>query len=495
MGLLEVKNLSFKYDNQIDKVFDNISFQIDTNWKLGLIGRNGKGKTTLLSLLMGKYEYQGYISPNYLFDYFPYHIENENLLTHQVIEQILGEFEVWEIERELSLLEVEGAVLNQVFATLSKGQQTKVLLAVLFLKPHDFILIDEPTNHLDYQGRILLSKYLKRKRSFILVSHDRDFLDNCIDHVLSINRNNIDIMKGNFSLWYDLKMNQDKLELQKNEQLKKDIGRLQKAARQNEEWSNRVEASKNVKVAGLKPDKGFVGHKAAKMMQRSKNVERRQIKAIEEKRGLLKNIETIEKLKMFPLEYVKGQLCYFDHVTVAYADNVIIKDLCFEINRGDRINLVGKNGTGKTSIIKILLQENNNYTGKVNLGNSLKIAYLSQDDSHLQGSLDDYAVNNNLDLSLFKTILRKLDFSRELFIQDIGTYSKGQKKKVMLAGVLCQEAHLFVLDEPLNYLDVFTRMQVQELLLSFKATVLFVEHDKYFCDQIKTKTIDLVNWQ
>lgn len=147
MGLLDVKNLSFKYDNQIEKVFDNVSFQIDTNWKLGLIGRNGKGKTTLLELLMSKYEYRGYITPNYIFDYFPYHIENENIRTLKIVENILGEFELWELQRELSLLDVENEVLEQNFATLSKGQQTKVLLAILFCKPHDFILIDEPTNH------------------------------------------------------------------------------------------------------------------------------------------------------------------------------------------------------------------------------------------------------------------------------------------------------------------------------------------------------------
>lgn len=134
MGLLDVKNLSFKYDNQIEKVFDNVSFQIDTNWKLGLIGRNGKGKTTLLELLMSKYEYRGYITPNYIFDYFPYHIENENIRTLKIVENILGEFELWEVQRELSLLDVENEVLEQNFATLSKGQQTKVLLAILFLQ-------------------------------------------------------------------------------------------------------------------------------------------------------------------------------------------------------------------------------------------------------------------------------------------------------------------------------------------------------------------------
>ena len=284
MGLLEVKNLTFGYDDQIENVFDNISFQIDTNWKLGLIGRNGKGKTTLLNLFRNKYEYQGYISSGYVFDYFPFALKDESLKTIEIIDDILNDYELWQIERELSLLDVEDNVLQQSFETLSKGQQTKVLLAILFLKPHDLVLIDEPTNHLDYHGRKVLCEYLRKKKSFILVSHDRNFLDNCIDHVLSINRNNIEIIKGNFSLWYELKNRQDELERQKNKQLKKDIKRLQQSARQNEDWSNKVEASKNVKVSGLKPDKGYVGHKAAKMMQRCKNVERRQNKMIKEKK-------------------------------------------------------------------------------------------------------------------------------------------------------------------------------------------------------------------
>ena len=140
MGLLEVKNLTFGYDDQIENVFDNISFQIDTNWKLGLIGRNGKGKTTLLNLFRNKYEYQGYISSGYVFDYFPFALKDESLKTIEIIDDILNDYELWQIERELSLLDVEDNVLQQSFETLSKGQQTKVLLAILFLKPHDLVL-------------------------------------------------------------------------------------------------------------------------------------------------------------------------------------------------------------------------------------------------------------------------------------------------------------------------------------------------------------------
>lgn len=311
MALLEVKNLTFRYDNQIENVFSDVSFKIDTNWKLGLIGRNGKGKTTLLDLLMAKYPYQGYITPGYYFDYFPYPVNDPSQTTMAIIDDILGEYQLWELERELSLLEVDEDVLERPFNTLSNGEQTKVMLAALFLKPHDLLLIDEPTNHLDLHGRKLLSNYLKRKRSFILVSHDRNFIDNCVDHILALNRESIEVINGNFTTWYEQKQNQDNLEVKKNEKLKKDIKRLQKAAKQSSIWSDKVEKSKNVKVAGLKPDKGYVGHKAAKMMQRSKNLQRRQNDAIAQKKELLKDVETVESLKMMPLTYSKKNASFF----------------------------------------------------------------------------------------------------------------------------------------------------------------------------------------
>ena len=491
MALLEVKNLTFRYDNQIENVFNDVSFKIDTNWKLGLIGRNGKGKTTLLDLLMAKYPYQGYITPGYYFDYFPYPVNDPSQTTMAIIDDILGEYQLWELERELSLLEVDEDVLERPFNTLSNGEQTKVMLAALFLKPHDLLLIDEPTNHLDLHGRKLLSNYLKRKRSFILVSHDRNFIDNCVDHILALNRESIEVINGNFTTWYEQKQNQDNLEVKKNEKLKKDIKRLQKAAKQSSIWSDKVEKSKNVKVAGLKPDKGYVGHKAAKMMQRSKNLQRRQNDAIAQKKELLKDVETVESLKMMPLTYSKKTLVSFDDVKIFYDDKVIVENVNFTINQGDRLNLVGRNGSGKSSIIKLIMNQKIDYQGQVIIGSNLKIAYLSQTDDHLQGRLDDFIDKQQLDQSLFKAILRKLDFSRDLFNQNIETFSKGQKKKVMLAACLCTPAHLYIFDEPLNYIDIFTRIQIQEVILKYQPTILFVEHDQYFCNQIKTKSINL----
>ncbi|MFE5320491.1 Lsa family ABC-F type ribosomal protection protein [Paenibacillus sp. NPDC056579] len=492
MSLIHVTNLTFAYDGSYDNIFENVSFQLDTDWKLGFTGRNGRGKTTFLNLLLGKYEYSGKISAQVQFEYFPFPVENKEYLTMDVISEIVPDLVQWEFMRELSLLKVSDDVLYRPFDTLSNGEQTKVLLAALFLMENRFLLIDEPTNHLDMEARKLVSDYLRTKSGFILVSHDRAFLDNCVDHMLSINKTHIDIQKGNFSDWWENKQRQDQYELGENEKLKKDIKRLSEAAKRTSHWSDEVEKTKNgTRNSGSKVDKGYIGHKAAKMMKRSKSMEQRQQSAIDEKSMLLKNVESSESLKISQLPYHTNQLVQLEHVSVYYGDKQACSDISFTIEQGERIALSGKNGSGKSSIIKLICGEDLTYTGTFRKGSQLKISYVSQDTSHLQGNLTDYARDNGIDESLFKAILRKLDFSRLQFEKDISAFSGGQKKKVLIAKSLCEKVHLHIWDEPLNFIDVISRMQIEELLLEYSPTILFVEHDSEFCENIATKIVEL----
>jgi lincosamide and streptogramin A transport system ATP-binding/permease protein len=488
MSLINVTNLTFAFDGSYDNIFENVNFQIDTDWKLGFTGRNGRGKTTFLGLLLGKYEYSGKISAHVSFEYFPFHVDNKENNTLDVINDIYPDYLHWELMRELSLLKVSEDVLDRPFDSLSSGEQTKVLLAALFLKENRFLLIDEPTNHLDMSARKLVSDYLNTKSGFILVSHDRSFLDNCVDHILSINKTNIEIQKGNFAGWWENKQRKDSFELAENEKLKKDIKRLSDAAKRTSNWSDEVEKTK---IGHGLFDKGYVGHKAAKMMKRSKAIEHRQQSAIDERSKLLKNIESSDSLKISQLAFHKNQLAELDNVSIYYGEKMVCADISFTIEQGDRIALTGKNGSGKSSIIKLICGENINYTGTFRKGSQLKISYVSQDTSHLQGNLTDYAINNGIDESLFKSILRKLDFSRVQLEKDISAFSDGQKKKVLIAKSLCEKVHLQIWDEPLNFIDIISRMQIEELLLEYSPTILFVEHDSEFCKNIATKIIEL----
>ncbi len=491
MSLIQVKNLTFAYDGSYDLIFNDVSFQIDTDWKIGCIGRNGQGKTTFLRLLMGDYSYKGSILKSVSFDYFPYSVQDTTIDTLSVIEEIT-DAPLWKIRRELSYLGVSEEVLYRSLETLSNGEQTKILLAALFLNEDRFLLIDEPTNHLDLEGRKTVEQYLQRKKGFILVSHDRCLLDGCVDHILSIGKTSIEIQKGNFSSWQENKERQDQYEMAENEKLKREIRDLTEAARRTAAWSDKVEKSKYQSLnSGLRPDRGYIGHKSAKMMQRSKAAERRIERAAEEKSTLLKNIETAEDLKLTTLRYRKDLLVQIRNLSINYGERRICDDVTFEIQQGDRIALQGENGSGKSSIIKLLLGMDVPFSGNVHIESGLQISYVPQDAGFLSGDMKSFTAKYDLNETLFKTILRKLGFERQQFEKDLQMLSAGQKKKVLLAKSLCKKAHLYIWDEPLNYIDVLSRIQLENLLREYAPTLLFVEHDRVFTEKIATKIMHL----
>lgn len=486
MSMIQAEGLTFSYPGSPDPVFENASFQIDSGWRLGLIGRNGRGKTTLLRLLMGEYPHEGSLVSSESFDYFPSPVRSPERLTAEVLEDLCPEAESWRFPKELGLLGVEEEALWRPFSTLSNGERTKLLLAALFLREGRFPLIDEPTNHLDAHGRELVSAYLRRQRGFILVSHDRRFLDGCVDHILALNRADIQVQAGNYSSWRENFDRAQQFEEAKDERLRKDVRRLQKAARRTSVWSDRVEASKTGAY-----DKGFVGHKSAKMMKRAKALEARQEKALEEKQGLLQNRESAEALKLSPLAHHARRLVSCSELALWYGERKVCGPLRFAVEQGERAALEGRNGSGKSSLLKLLLGQEIRHSGELSLAPGLKISYVPQDTSFLRGPLGDFILERGIDESLFKAVLRKLGFSREQFGRNLEDFSGGQKKKALIAASLCEQAHLYVWDEPLNFVDIDSRLQIEELLRNFAPTMIFVEHDRAFQEAAATKVISL----
>lgn len=491
MSIIQVSHLTFAYPGSYDNVFTDVSFHFDTTWKLGLVGRNGRGKTTLLRLLQGRYPYQGKISSGPItFEYFPYEVEMPWLCCETLSYAICPEAPAWQIKKELFLLGLKEDVLYRPYQTLSPGERTKFLLAVLFCKPQCFLLIDEPTNHLDLQGRRIVSAYLKNKDGFLLVSHDRVFLDGCIDHVISFNRADIQVQKGNFSSWQAQKAQQDEQEIACNQRLKKEIGRLADSARQTAQWSRRVEQRKyGVQSFGLKPDRGHLGHQAAKMMRRAKSIRARQEKAMEEKSHLLKNIDAQPLLSLSPLSHHASCLVEARDLTLSYAAKRVCGPLCLTLHPGDRLALVGANGSGKSTLLKCLAGQCISHSGILRLASGLSVSYVPQDLSRLSGSLSAYAQQHGLEEAQFHTLLRKLGFSRSQFDKKLEDFSMGQKKKVALAHSLCQQAHLYLWDEPLNYIDVISRLQIEDVILRCRPTMIFVEHDEGFLQNVATELV------
>ena len=508
MAQINVNNLSFCYEGSFDNIFENVSFSIDTNWKLGFIGRNGKGKTTFLNLLLGKYQYSGSIATSTFFDYFPYQINAEQmkLPAAEFIEELKIGCELWRVICELDELGEDAELLYRPFQTLSPGERTKILLAVLFSGENDFLLIDEPTNHLDRESRENVKQYLTKKKGFILVSHDRDLLDACVDHVLVLNRQTIEVQSGNFTSWWENKQRKDQFAQSENEKHLKEIGKLKKAAARTAQWADKSESTK----IGYDPIKehdrflntrAYIGAKTKKMQSQVKQMENRINREIEEKEGLLVDLEKPVDLKIMPLEHHKKTLVNTREYGLQYTDGAeaVFKDLTFQIEKGDRVALHGSNGCGKSTLIKMILQKagvsSRNLSiverGVCETASGLVISYINQDTSMLKGSISNFCTEHDLDESLFCSILRQLDMERVQFLKNIEDYSEGQKKKVLIAASLLTPAHLYIWDEPLNYIDIFSRMQIEKLLLQYEPTMLFVEHDVRFREKIATKVVEL----
>ena len=492
MSQISIQNLTFRHAGNKDAIFENLNLSFDTNQKIAIIGRNGRGKTTFLELLLGKHQYQGKIIGQVAFEYFPYTVKNVELLAIDIVEELFAENALWKVQKNMQILELDNNILYQKFITLSSGEQCKLLLAVLFAKENTFILLDEPTNHLDIQTRKCVQNFLQRQKGFLLVSHDRDFIDNTVDFILAINRNDIELQKGNFSSWWQNKQNQDAFELEQNKKLKKEIVRLQESAKQAQVWSDRVEKSKNgTKVAGLKVDKGRVGHKAAKMAKRSKVIENRKVQAITQKSSLLKNIERKENVYLNNTDINGELLLSVQNLALFYENRQIFQDINFTVEKGEKVAICGTNGSGKTSLFKAILGKNLEYTGKIYLSSQLKISYISQKIEELEESIFEFADIYQLDKTKFLTLLSKLGFSRVQFDRQINALSAGEKRKILLAKSLCEEANLYLWDEPLNYIDLYTRIQIEEIVKDTSSTFIFIEHDAQFVQNVATKRIYL----
>ncbi len=495
MAQIMIKNLSFTYDGDYTPVFQGLDLQLDTNWKLGLVGRNGRGKTTLLRLLAGGLEGTGSICMQEPCRLFPGPVSDPESLTRTVLFGDVPEEEQWKLMREFSNLGLGEELLERPFRTLSGGERTRVQLAVLFGREGEYPMLDEPTNHLDESGRALVARYLRvQKQGFLLVSHDRAFLDECTDHTLALNQSGQELVRGSFSVWFQEKEARDRRELAQNEKLKGEITRLEQSAQARKQKADAVERAKfgrtqdGATKSGLRP---FLGEKSRKGQQQRKNIQRRAERAVQEKSALLKDVERAESLKLTPRRYHSSQLLEGRDLSISFDGRVICKDISFTLNQGERLCIRGANGSGKTSLLRLVLGEDVPYEGTFRRASGLDICFLPQDTTYLSGTPLKYADVQGIDLTLFLTVLRKLDFPRELFEQDMQAFSEGQKKKAALAACLCRSAHLYVWDEPLNYIDLFSRIQVEELILEYQPTLLFVEHDRVFQEKIATKLLEL----
>ncbi|MGM0641451.1 MAG: ribosomal protection-like ABC-F family protein [Thermotogota bacterium] len=517
-----INNVDFYYTSPYKEIFNKLNININKNWKTGIIGKNGRGKTTLLKLLLNELEpSKGNIVNNSNLIYFPFKtLKIENAFEY--IKQNIAPYKKWEnkiekylqnpteenlikydkiiqkyqfyngytingiIEKEIQEIGLDKNILKKSINTLSGGEMTKINIVILFQKKGKFPLIDEPTNHLDMEGREILASYLNKKEGFIMVSHDRYFLDLACDHIISLNKHTIDIKNTDFSGWekaHEIKLNEEN---SKDYKIKKEIKSLKKQADQQSKWSNSREKDKK----GSRGDKGNIGASAAKLMKKSILAKRNINNKISEKQKLLKDKEKEYKLKFRISEKAPSQILEIRNLDISYGEQKVLNNFSLDIKKGDKIAITGKNGSGKTSIIRAILNQID-YKGHIHYPSFLRINHLKQIPEWQNGLLKYRVTEKGYDYEEFRNLLGNLNIRDGILEKDISDYSEGEKKKVEIAKSLIEEYDLYIWDEPLNYIDMQTRKIIEEAILKYDPTILFIEHDRYFVENIATDIIKL----
>ena len=527
MSSIVFDKVDFHYSNPFCDVFTGVDLVIDTDWRTALVARNGRGKTTLLRLIAGEARStRGHLEADLTALIFPFDPPSPEAATRSVIRAAVAPFDAWalrmtelsedpseeamerygeiasrfeeaggyeidsRIEREVAALGLDAEILGRPFTTLSGGEQTRALIAGLFLGPGAFPLIDEPTNHLDMAGRSLLADYLSRKNGFIVASHDRALLDACVDHVVAIERSGISVIHGNYSTWREQRDRTEAHEWRRRENLEREVSQLRKAS-----GARRHGATKKEREKRGAADKGFIGHRAAKQMKRAIEIERRVECRLEEKEGLLPNWEKDRSLKLEARADGPTIVLTVNNLRLTLEDRALVDNLSFTLRRGDRIVLTGPNGCGKSTLLDAIAGES--LAGPFSIGGTvsrpahLRCCRSFQLPVWNHGSLAEVLERAGIDETRFRQMLGVLDVDREVFDHPLETLSQGQLKKVDLARSLMDPADLLIWDEPMNFIDVLSRERIEEAILAGEPTLLIVEHDRAFVDRVATEVIAL----
>ncbi|MEW8997100.1 MAG: ABC-F family ATP-binding cassette domain-containing protein [Thermoanaerobacter sp.] len=514
MAIITVSNVTKSYG--IDIILQNISFIVNEGDKIGVIGENGAGKSTLFNLLAGFTEADsgtisistnkiGYLQQNTV-------IESEK----SIYEEVKTVFdEIFQLEKQIKSLEEkisqtkDSHLLDKLFleysfltdkyneldgysveskirgvlnglgfdvsqfdtpvSTLSGGQKTRLMLAKTLLSNPDVLLLDEPTNHLDINSIEWLEQYLKFYNGTILIiSHDRYFLDKIVTRIFEIENTNLSVYESNYTEYLKRKKLDMEAKLKAYEEQQKEIKRI----------------------------------KSIIQIQKNRRTEK-SVKMAESKQKLLEKMELIEKPVInnrsinlrFDFDLESGNdVLTVKNLSLSF-DRQIFSNVSFEIKKGEKIALLGPNGIGKSSLLKILVGEIDNFEGEIKFGTNVITGYYEQEFKSLNAEktvIDEiWDENPYLTQTEVRTLLASFLFKEEDVFKTISTLSGGEKARLSLLKLILSKANFLLMDEPTNHLDLKAKEVLEEALLDYTGTLLFVSHDRYFIDKIATKVMIL----
>lgn len=519
MAKIKLNNVTFYYTDVEHPIFKNINFTLDTGWRLGLIGRNGRGKTTLLRLIYGDLETKsGNISTEVTPQLFPYKVNTNFSKTIDVIKENIAKIATIEkemenclaentkeslkkyeklleqyidadgytiesrIRKELNQMEMRENILEQDYETLSGGEKTRIQIIALFLRKDSFILLDEPTEHLDVTGKNMLVNYLNKKIGYIVVSHDKGFLDKVTDHILAINKATVELERGNYSSWKENMERKEVFERKAEEKLKREIGQLERTSEKHQNWAE-VGNKQKYEFCG-----NFRANGAKSYLHQAKRAKERIEEDLKEKKQLLKNMEEKRALSILQEECEEELLLRIQDLNYGYENHPVLKNVNLHICKGDRLWLRGKNGSGKSTLLRLIMEFFPRE--QLEISKELTISHMLQEPLWIKGMLKELVVDKKQYQKIIE-IAKSFDLSEELLQRPIETFSSGEKRKLDIARALSETNKLLLMDEPLNYMDILFREQLEEAIIKNEPTLIFVEHDEQFGKNIATKTYDL----
>lgn len=493
---LQVDGLTKRIGDRV--LFEGISFGIAEGQRVGLIAKNGTGKSTLLNILSGKDGYEegsivyrrdlkvGYLEQT---PYYPPELtvieacfshgnEVTNLIReyedcmstpgHPRMEEILDRMErekAWDYENRAKqiLSQLKITAFDQKISTLSGGQLKRVALANVLITEPDLLILDEPTNHLDLEMIEWLEEYLKRASlSLLMVTHDRYFLDRVCSVILELDDNTVYTYRGNYS--YYLQKRQERIDAANAE-----IARANNLYRTELDWMRRMPCARGHK-ARYREEAFYELEKVAKRNIREQNV-------------------TLEVKS----SYIGNKVFEADYICKRYGDHVILDNFFYNFSRYEKMGIVGNNGTGKSTFVKILLGQVKPDSGKVVVGETVRFGYFSQDGMHfdeqmkvidvVRGIAEYVDLGGGRHLSAMQ-FLQHFMFSPKDQQNYVYKLSGGERRRLYLCTVLMQNPNFLVLDEPTNDLDIVTLQVLEEYLRNFKGCVIVVSHDRYFMDKV-----------
>lgn len=461
---LDVQNLTKSFGDLL--LFHQISFSVAEGQRIGLIAKNGTGKSTLLSVITGKEGKDegsiifkndlkiGYLQQKSVFD--PTESVLDACFNHEGVPE-----KVLKAKQILTQLRIED--LEQPMGQLSGGQQKRVALANVLITEPDFFILDEPTNHLDLQMVEWLEGYLSRgNKTLLMVTHDRFFLDRVCNCILELDQQQIYTYRGNYS--YYLEKRQERMD-----QMRSEVMRANNLYRTELEWMRRMPQAR--------------GHKAIYREEAFYELERKAKQKVEERQLRLKANNVYIGSKIFECQYVSK----------AYDSKIILKDFYYNFARFEKLGIIGNNGTGKTTFIKMLMGLVEPDSGKFDIGETVRFGYFSQEGlvfDQQQKVIDVVTdIADHIRLGGGKTMsatqfLQYFLFTPEQQHSYVYKLSGGELRKLYLCTVLMQNPNFLILDEPTNDLDIPTLQILEEYLQDFPGCVIIISHDRYFMDKV-----------